>query len=165
MNKIIITIAILFLSFVSANAQNKCVYWFSRVDYDVKLPENYKNPDETNTWEVMQGIECLLQLEGNRKWAKFSGATRNEVSQTFAFASVEVAALYYASYLYYQSFDSFTDAVVLRNDDNEKLSTRKSVRKAYKYYRKWFEQVKLVGLEKAREQKLEPLKDKDVSWY
>ena len=166
MNKFIITIAILFLAFISANAQNNCIYWFSRVDSNVKLSENFKVPDETNPREIMQGIECLLQLQGNRKTAKFGGAIRDEVSQTFAPASVEVAALYYATYLYYQSFDSFAKAVALRDNDNdEKFSDRKSVRKAFKYYRKWFKQVKLIGLEKARKQKLEPLKDKDVRWY
>ena len=166
MKKIFIAIALFISSFVSVNAQDQCAYWVSRVDSKVELPENLKSPDESNSQQIINGIGCLLRLQGKTGKSKYFGATlRNRVSQTFASPTIEVAALYYISILYYQSPDSFTDAIALRRDDTEKISDRKAVRKAFKYYRKWFEQVKKVGIEKARELNLEPLKDRDVDWY
>ncbi len=165
MKKFFIAAALIILSFASVNAQDQCAYWFSRVDAKIKLPENLKPPDESNSQEIINGIECLLRLQGKTGKSKyFNAILRDNVSQTFGFPTIEVAALYYISTLYYQSPDSFTSAIALRGD-NEEISNRKTVRKAFKYYRKWFKQVKEVGIEKARELNLEPLKDKDVDWY
>ncbi len=142
--KALIAVALMFLSFVAANAQTPCAFWESRVDSEVKLPENFKFPDESNSQEIMNGIECLLRLQGKTKWSRnFSIPLSNKLSQTFPlFPSIEVAALYYISTLYYQSPKSFLSAIALRRDDTEKISDRKTVRKAFKYYREWFKQVK-----------------------
>lgn len=167
MTKYFIVVVLTLLSFVSVKAQDQCNYWFSRIDSNVKLQENFKSPDESNSQEIINGIECLLRLQGKMGWSrKFGIPLSNEVSNTFPpFPTIEVAALYYISTLYYQSPDSFTSAIALRRDGTEGTSDRKAVRKAFKYYRQWFEQVKKVGIEKARELNLEPLKDKDVRWY
>jgi hypothetical protein len=50
-------------------------------------------------------------------------------------------------------------AALVRNTQPE------AVRQAYQSYKKWFEQVKRLGLAKAREMKIEPLKDTKVHWY
>lgn len=142
---------------------SECQYWQSKVDETVMAPESTSEPDTANAAVVLNGIECLLKMEGNRNPARFSGAVNNEVSQIFQPAPAEVAALYYISCLYYQKWDH-ANAVALRGPDG-KVNDPEDVREAYRSYRKWFEQVKHVGLAKARELKLEPLKDTKVSWY
>ena len=167
MKKPSIAFVFIVLLFASVNAQDQCDYWFSRVDSKITLPENFKDPDESNAQETINGIKCLLRLQGKTGISKnFTTVLRNDVSQIFGpFPTIEVAALYYISTLYYQSPDSFASAIALRRDKTEKISDRKTVRKAFKYYRKWFKQVKKIGIEKARKLNLDPLKDRDIGWY
>ncbi len=138
-------------------------YWQSKVDATVTAPKNTPEADVTDPQVVMAGIECLLKIEGNKHPAKFSGAVNDEVSQIFPRATADVAALYYISYLYYQKWEH-ADAIALRGPDGE-VNKSDDIREAYRSYRKWFKQVKRVGLAKAREMKLEPLKDTKVHWY
>lgn len=54
---------------------------------------------------------------------------------------------------------------VIRLYDGEgNRNSRRAIKKAYKYYREWFAEVKKIGLAKAREKGLDPLNDKDVYW-
>lgn len=141
----------------------RCQYWQSKVDAEVEPPVGVRKVDEANQQTIIDGIECLLQMEGNKHSAKFSGATRPDVSQLFKPATAEVAALYYISFLYYQKWDH-ADAVALR-DENGEIDKPEAVSQAYESYKKWFEQVKRVGLSKAREMKLRPLADTKIHWY
>lgn len=141
----------------------KCQYWLSKVDAKVKLPPGSQNVDETSSQTILEGIECLLQTKGNKHPAKFSGATKPYVSQIFKPATVEVAALYYISYLYYQKWDH-ADAIALR-DETGSVNSPKAIGLAYDSYRKWFEEVRRLGIAKAREMNLDPLKDAKVRWY
>ena len=100
---------------------------------------------------------------GNKHSAKFGGAQQLYVSQLFEPTTAEVAALYYISYLFYQKWDH-ADAVALR-DENGEVDKPEAVRQAYQSYKKWFKEIKRVGLAKAREMKIEPLKDPKVHWY
>ncbi len=111
----------------------------------------------------MDGIECLLNLEGNKNAAKFSGANKPYISQIFKQATVEVAALYYISYLYTQKWDH-ADAIFLAND-NEEAEEAETTRRAYEAYRVWYKEVKKVGIVKAREKRLNPLKGTGIRWY
>lgn len=125
-------------------------------------------PDEElpglTTKQVQKGIRCLLKLEGNKDEATFSGATRFDTSQIFEEpATVEVAALFYISYLYYRDWGAVAGAVVLTEKNGS--TSAETIRKAYRYYREWFTEIKKIGLAKAREQELNPLKGKDVVWY
>jgi hypothetical protein len=140
-----------------------CYYWQSKVDAGLVSPADDKKVDETDPRIILDGIDCLLQMESNRNPAKFSGATNPYVSQIFQPATVEVAALYYISYLYYQKWDH-ADAIALRSENGE-INSPKAIQRAYKSYRKWFEEVRKIGLAKAREMKLDPLKDAKVRWY
>lgn len=111
----------------------------------------------------MVGIECLLKMEGNKHKAAFSGAVKDYVSQSFENTPADVAALYYISYLYHQRFDH-ADAVAL-SGANGAVNTPEVIREAYRGYKKWFAEVKRVGLARAREMKLDPLKGTKVRWY
>lgn len=140
----------------------QCKYWQSKVDPKIKpvKSESKKEPDDE---QVMQAIDCLLKLEGRKDESKLRGATRLDVSQTFGPASVEVAALYYISFLYLQKWDHGS-AIALRDAEGE-VNKPIAVAQAYQSYKIWFERVKSVGLSKAREMKLWPLADTKVQWY
>jgi hypothetical protein len=140
-----------------------CQYWQSKVDADLKPSVGAQKVDETNQQMILEGIDCLLQMEGNKHPAKFSGATKPYVSQLFKPATVEVAALYYISYLYYQKWDH-ADAVALR-DPNGEVNSPRAIQRVYKSYRKWFREVRKVGLAHAREAKLDPLDGTAIRWY
>ena len=141
----------------------QCEYWQSKVDAELKSPTAAAGVPETDPESIVAGIECLLRMEGNKHAAKFSGATKPYVSQIFKHATADVAALYYISYLYYQKWDH-ADAIALR-DENGEVDRPEAVRQAFESYRKWFDEVKRVGLVKAKTMKLEPLKDTKVHWY
>jgi hypothetical protein len=141
----------------------RCQYWQSKVDAQVQPPTVAPGVDLADQQTILDAIECLLEMEGNKHIAKFGGAQQPHVSQIFDSTTAEVAALYYASYLYYQKWD-YADAVALRDEDGA-VNTPKAVRLAYRSYKKWFKQVKKVGLARAREMRLAPLKDSKVHWY
>jgi hypothetical protein len=140
-----------------------CQYWQSKVDAELRASFGDQKVDETDPQVVMDGIACLLQMEGNKHPAKFSGATDYSVSQTFPHATTEVAALYYISYLYYQKW-GHADAIALEDEQGE-INSPEAIHGAYESYRKWFEEVRKIGLAQARVIKLDPLKDAKVRWY
>jgi len=77
---------------------------------------------------------------------------------------VEVAALYYISYLFTQKWDH-ADAIALVSTKEDRLATDDDVANAYEAYEKWFARIKTIGLTEARKQKLDPLAGIDIRWY
>jgi hypothetical protein len=141
-----------------------CQYWYSQVDPSVKRPESIKSIDGKVDDNTFKGIECLLKLQGQKGPAKFGGATRHDVSQIFEAPSVEVAALYYISFLYYQKWDH-ANAVALTDINTGEIIKADKVAEVYSYYREWFKQVKKVGIAKARSKGLDPLTGRKIAWY
>lgn len=148
-------------------SKDACYRWQTQVDASLERIEidNSKLSDA----EVLEGIGCLLNLKGNRKRARFSGYTnigRNVSSPPPPIkkpATVEVAALYYASYIFYRDWEH-AGSVRLYDAETEKHNTKAIVERAYRSYRRWFEKIRGMGLAKAREQKLDPLEDSGVAW-
>ena len=140
-----------------------CEYWQSKADSLVRVAVKSSEVDETDPSTIMFAIECLLQMEGNKHPAAFSGAVSLTVSDTFENTTADVAALYYISYLYYQKYDH-ADAVALRAPGGL-INTPSVIHDAYQAYKKWFQEVKRIGLIRAREMKLDPLKGTNVRWY
>jgi hypothetical protein len=172
MRKVVLSVLIAISPFVGFSSRartngmecdsDSCEFWQAKAD--ATLPRSKApDPDLTDSTIIMAAIECLLKMEGNKHKAAFSGAMKYYVSQNFENTPADVAALYYISYLYYQKYDH-ADAVALRGKDGS-VNTPEVVSKAYRGYKKWFEKVKSVGLEKAREMKLDPLKSTKVRWY
>lgn len=188
--KIISTIIILCILIICANNTNgqkqnmNCNFWQSKVNPEIKirskkeksatdlkilLNSNNSSVSEKpfnnlNQKKIFFGIKCLLNLEGNKKNSNLSGATRPDVSQTFGATTVEVAALYYISYIFFQKWDH-ADAPFLLYQEDSKHNSDEAVSKAYKAYKKWFEKIQEIGLGEAREQKLDPLEGSGVRWY
>lgn len=138
-----------------------CYDWKSKVYFNKPLVlVSVKNKTQE---DIFFGIDCLLQLKGKKAESNVGGASSGYVSRIFGATSVEVAALYYVSYLFYQKWDH-ADAPFLV-DKRKKLNSNKSVSMAYKAYEKWLRRVKELGLEEARRQKLDPLAGSGVKWY
>ena len=147
---------------------DNCSYWHSRVDPNVDYKGDINTIDESKEEVIMQGIECLLKCEGNTRVAKFWGATGYTTSGGIVPSPVEVAALFYISYLYYQDWEHCGAVTLIdinhRGENNE--NTKDAIKKAYNSYRKWFQKVKEIGLRKARAMNLDPLCfTEDVCWY
>lgn len=113
--------------------------------------------------DFFEAAECLLKFKGNTNDSKIVGATRPDTSQTFGAASIEVAALYYISYLYREKWGHAGAAVLV--DDYMELGAKEIISKAYESYEKWVKKVKEVGLDEARKQNLDPLAQSGIQWY
>ena len=151
---------VLFLA--STSLAKECNYWQGIVGADVS---QYKGEqiDIKSPEKITEGIECLLLLQGHKSIGAFGGATHFQVSQLLPMASVEICALYKISWMFTGKYDHASGVVLI--DKKSKFNTKKSVKIAYKKYRKWWKKVKELGLEEARKQKLDPLKGARVSWY
>ena len=121
--------------------------------------------------EKVRAIECLLKAEPDLRPAAFSGATRLDVSQLFAPATANLAALYAISYLYEGRFEH-ASAVALRGanasaaDRNGFYVTKPdAIHRAYAAYRAWFAHVKRMGIAGARQAGLSPLAGTELAWY
>jgi len=119
----------------------------------------YIRQDETS---IMCGIECLLKHEGDKRRAAIGANLSLCTSEgNIPNPSVEVAALYMIS----RMFGTADNIRVIRLYDSDgHRNSKKAIKKAYTYYREWFAKVKKMGLAKAREKGLDPLKDRDVHW-
>ena len=149
------------LGICAANAKAEvCNYWLARVDSNTEVDYEI---EEENPKKILEGINCLLRLEGNKSEGLFSGATNFNVSEIFPPATVEICALYYISYLFNSDWTHANGIALYRK--NGEINSDKSVRKAFVSYRRWFKKVKQLGLNEARKQKLNPLAGSGISWY
>ena len=139
-----------------------CRDWQSKVDSNMNPEANF-DPRALSDEAKIKGFECLLNLENNQSRARFSGATRMDVSQTFAPAKVNVAALFYISYVFTGRWDH-SQAVALRGQEG-RVDNASDIRRAYKSYRAWLSRVKRIGLAQAASGGLDPLTGSNVHWY
>lgn len=121
---------------------------------------------------MIEGIGCLLTLWGNKARSRFTGYTRvsNEVASPppppliKKPASVEVAALYYISYMFYDKWEH-AGSTRLFDETSGKISySEKTVKRAYESYLQWFKKIQLIGVDEARKQKLDPLAGSGIGW-
>jgi hypothetical protein len=135
-----------------------CVKWIALVDPSLKADSTQPGTEA----EILKAIECLLTCKGRKGQAAFGGVTRPDVSQMLPPATVEIAALFYISYLFEGRWDH-ADGVPLR--DEQRINPPGSVRLAYASYARWFNQVRKLGLAEARGRHLSPLQGTRLSWY
>jgi hypothetical protein len=136
----------------------ECEKWIGLVDPELKGRARKPATDK----EVMQAIQCLLTCRGNMKIAGFGGATRSEVSQSFPPATVELAALFYISYLFEGRWDH-ADGVALCDENS--INPEGAISAAYGGYLKWFAQIRKLGIAEARRRHLSPLSGTGFQWY
>ncbi len=167
MNKVKVICSVVFFMMIFSATEimaQDCSYWYKSVGVK-NIKYSGEKVNEKNPEKVMEGIECLLKLKGDKSRGAFSGAMNTKVSQLFPRATVEVCALYYISYLFYENFKHASGVALHEIEDAEALNSDVVIKKTYKIYRKWFEKVKQIGLEEARKQKLDPLGDSGITWY
>ncbi len=141
----------------------RCAPWIGLVDKRVPFSARGESVEELPEKLFIEGIECLLSLEGNRGESRFEGVTRPDVSELTIPAPVEVAALYLISAIYSGYWDH-TSEVALYRRDLVRDNGPESCRIAYESYRLWFLQIRKQGLRGAKANKLEPLIGADVHW-
>jgi hypothetical protein len=146
---------------------NACYRWQTQVD--PRLERIKIDNSILSTAEIEEAIGCLLTLKGKTHRARLYGTTRDNYYKSEGYqppkkpATVEIAALYYASFLFYSNWE-FASSIVLYNADTEEINSKRNVEQAYKSYQYWFKKVKEIGLEEARKQKLDPLDESEISW-
>jgi hypothetical protein len=157
-----------------------CNFWRSRIDPKIKVSGRTSSdslkltegslsqlkiaePEKYSEEEIFKGIECLLSLEGNKNDSKIIGATSVYTSQIFGPSTIETAALYYISYLYYRKWDHALAARLVSGkglvEDDE------TIHNAYEAYRAWYKKLKEVGIAKSKEMGLDPLNGSGIAWY
>lgn len=141
------------------NKEVLCRYWQAQADPDIEVDFEI---DETDPENIIDGIGCLLALEGRKDRGAFANM-QPYVSQLLPYPSVEVCALYYISFIYKQDY-LHAGGTALAGKGNS-LNSDESVKIAFKSYSDWYNKLKQVGLEKARAEKLEPLAGSGVRWY
>jgi hypothetical protein len=147
--------------------QGICREWRSQVDPSLRRVA-VKDPALSES-EILEGIDCLLRLRGRRSTGRFVGSTRSNYNSSEGYrspkhpATVEIDALYYISYLFYENWQH-ADSVALYDEDTQESNSPRNVDRAFRSYRDWFERIKEIGLEEARRQKLDPLAGAGVSW-
>lgn len=170
MKRILILLMFIISCAISIFAQDKnnvCYKWQTQVD--PKLERIEIDESSLNDNETLEAINCLLSLKGNKNQARFTGYTN--VSTNVAStpprikksASVEIAALYYISYIFYNNW-KHAGSVRLYDENTEESNSKRNVKRAFKSYQEWYKRLSEFGLQKAREQKLDPLENSGISW-
>jgi len=165
---VVIIILVGLLSAAPVFAQKKavsnrsCSEWDKKVDPSLGTAAFLVNRPLGDD-ETLSAIGCLLRHQHDERPANFSGSTRPEVSQFFPDATIELASLYYISYLYTGNW-LHGDAIALWNEGGE-ISPPGATITAYNAYDQWFKRVKTGGLASARKEHLDPLAGTGLAWY
>jgi hypothetical protein len=166
----------------SDKLEGGCIRWKARIVGGVQakkaptpagLPSG-SDPDHVaglSEQEASEAIGCLLNMEDDRRPSRFAAITQPQISQLFAPPPANLAALYYVSYIFSGNW-LHGGAIALRGPQTQESSARgeyvtrqEAISRAYEAYRRWFAEVKRVGLRKAREENLNPLSGTGLEWY
>lgn len=152
----------LLVPFRGRGSTDLCHKWAGKVDPSVgDNDEPHALP--AGEVETIEAIACLLRLEGNLEPARFSGVTHMDESQTLPRATVEVGALYYASYVFLRHWDHASGIAIV--DQKGRFNQPSSVHRAYRYYRRWLSELQRIGVSEARKQHLDPVQGSGLRWY
>ena len=158
---LVLIIGILGVLTSEAQIKNICDCWEQGKVKVETINCSSENLSEADKLKVM---ECLIKQKGNRI-PYFGTILKDNISQIFAPARLEVVALFQMSYLFYGE-NKFASAVVLvDNKKDDDFNSKASINSAYRSYQKWFGKIKKIGFEEARKQKLDPLEGSGVRWY
>ena len=112
--------------------------------------------------DAPRAIRCLLQLKGQMRPSRFGGATRFDVSEVGAETPIDVAALYYITFIYTRTW-AHADAVMIDGPDG--VNRRATVKEAFAAFEAWSETVDRIGIAKVRADGLHPLRGTPLHWY
>ena len=141
-----------------------CDAWWATVDPKVRTSSNLPDVEQLSDSDAVNGVECLLALEGNHRRGKFSGSTRLDISQLFPDATVEIDALYMISAIYHRRW-AHARGIALVDERPLIVRPNTAAKRAFPFVRQWFERLKSEGLEKLRERMDDPLNGSGLRWY
>lgn len=141
---------------------NECASWNAIADPQRRDEVgSFRLPTDS---EVIEAIECLLSLEGEKRPGRFGGATRADTSAWVEEeATVELDALYTISWIFWQRYDHA--GIVALTRDGEGLNPPGATAEAFRDVRTWFERLKVEGIEALRLRGDGPLTSGRVRWY
>lgn len=145
----------------AAPSSMNCGYWQSKVDPSVPL-QGARLDELPGDAEAVEAIRCLLRLRGRTEPGRFGGATRFDVSQVGPEPAIEVAALYYVTYIYERSW-GHGDAVMIVGPNG--VNTKATVRQAFEAVARWVATVERMGMAEVRAQRLHPFRGTSLHWY
>jgi hypothetical protein len=140
-------------------------------EWDSLEPSDPDNVTALSDEQEVAAIGCLLNLETDTRPSKLDNPVWLGVSELFVDAPVNLAALYYISYLYTGNMKHSYAVALTGPDAMDKTvhwkyaTTQRAIHIAYKAYRLWYAKVKEVGLVQARASKLSPLAGTGLAWY
>jgi hypothetical protein len=140
---------------------SNCDYWASKVDPDVPL-QGARIMELPADDDAAGAIRCLLMLHGRAGRARFGGALRDDVTVNGKPTPIDVAALFFMSSIYEQSWDH-AHAVEIVGPHGS--NTRATVREAYEAFERWSRTVDRLGIAEVRARKLDPLAGTKLYWY
>ncbi len=152
---------------VSITMGQKCQVvdqWISKVDPRVLCKNTPDLTVDLSDSDAMSIFVRLIKNKGRQSNSAILNASLSPLnSQRFETPSVEVASLYYITYIFNGNSD-FASAIALQNGDDT-INSKKAIAIAFRSYKKWLNRVKTIGIAEARRKKLDPLAGSDVRWY
>lgn len=140
-----------------------CDLWLQRLSSERSETQPLHLSAPLTDAETLIAIECLLSARGDLSPARFGGATKQNVSQVLPPATIELAALYYISYLFSRDWQHASGVALW--DDKGRINPSGAIPKAYSGYTKWLDRVKAKGLAESRVRRLNPLQGTGLRWY
>lgn len=138
-----------------------CEYWQSKVDANMRLM-GARLDELPSDVDAPQAIRCLLQLKGQTMASRFGGATRFDVSEVGGATPMDVAALYYMTFIYTRVWDH-ADAIMI--DGPKGVNSRRTVNEAFRAFEAWSKTVDRLGIAEVRVRGLHPLRGTQLHWY
>lgn len=144
--------------------RDTCEYWQAKVDPSMRSTPVPEEAAPATDRETLAGMRCLLTLEGRTSPSTYESATVGyELSQRFDAPSVEVAALFYVSYLFYERWQHSRAMILIDRQGNR--NSKKSIARAYIAYRAWLAKISEGELDRARKEAVDPLYGTGLHWY
>jgi len=173
------TLIVLYVSFIGNDTQKK--KWFEIRGTSIIFIEQINDTNlsqysfftKSKTFsssEKLEMIEELLSFEGDKRISKpFISNYNKNLSQFYHGKSknttVEIEALMLINQLYFDNPFYYSLYAVIINKYGNEISRKKSgMKKVYCAYKNWFNKVKEIGFDKAREEKLRPFSKSKFKW-
>jgi len=149
-----------------ASAGSNCDRWQALVDPSMQEPKGGRDQVLLDTSEAASAeaaIACLLALDTDERAARFCGNTRGDANWLApGTCPIRVEALYYVSFIFTRQWGHAVGTALLGPDGV--MNSEPAVRAAAAAYRKWFEEVRRIGIDEARRRHMTPLAGADVHW-
>lgn len=140
---------------------------FNSITYPIKLQGQSSTDSDT-----LAMIEELFKFEGDTRLCCFPINNYNPlISQIYIGSlkrySLQVEALFLINQLFFDKPFNYSPYPLLYDNVNKTYASTNEnlISIAYNYYKKWYQEVKRLGLRKAKSENLNPLEGASIKWY